>query len=220
MLNAAAQRDLARELGAVHGGPLRALTLRRPWPSAIFLPDPAGYSEALELGDIGAPEGGYDFEDHEVAIGPKRVENRGQLPPRSILDEYIAIHAGLGYDDVEWPGGLSVPSDSECPTGIVGVARVVGALDRRMGSAGHRRRAVLTRDERAHELRRRLTTLDGDAWWAGPVGWLLENAIPIEPVACRGAQGVWPVLPAVAAEVWRRVELHVRRGARGSEERP
>lgn len=197
----AEQRELARSLGATHGIPLSGLTLRRPWPSAIFDLPPEGWH-------------GYQLEDHEVGIGPKRIENRGHLPPRSLLDEYIAIHAGLGYDEVEWPG-LRPPAESECPTGIVGIARVVGALDRRMARSGMRRRVPVLRNESDRELARRLTTLDRDEWWTGPVGWLLEDPIAIEPVDCRGYQGVWPVPPAVAAEVWRRVEQVRPRGARG-----
>lgn len=187
--------------------PLRALTLRRPWPSAVFLPDPCAWSdEDPALHGIGAPEGGYGFDDREVAIGPKRIENRTQLPPRNLVGDWLAIHAGLGYDEVEWPAGLPVPDESECPTGIVGVVRVLGALDRRWGRTG-RRRAVVMHDEDDLELRLRLLALDReDWWWTGPVGWLLDDAIAIEPVACRGAQGVWPVPKEIAAEVRRRVE--------------
>lgn len=205
------QRDLARKLGARMGHRLHGLTLRRPWPSAFFLDDPAGWlDDNPALGDIGAPEGGYGFEDDEVAVGPKRVENRTNLPPRALLGEFVAIHAGLGYDEVEWPGGIEPPRKAEAPTGIVGIARLVGALDRRMAPSGMRRRAVLVSRREEADAVRRLTYLDRDPWWQGPVGWLLDDVIAIDPVPCRGSLGVWRVPDDETSAVW----FGVRRACR------
>lgn len=171
---------------------LRALTLWRPWTDAIV-------------------------------FGPKRIENRGWVPPARVIGERIALHAGRRYDspnpswergDWPWPDGYEPPLDAESAEGIVGTARIVGALDLRAGSHLARRRIWKPRDPRAltAEQARRLEELDRDPWWAGPVGWLLDDIVAIPAVPCRGAQGLWPVPETVA----RRVELRldaVRMGA-------
>lgn len=153
---------------------MKALTVWRPWSDAIVR-------------------------------GPKRVENR-TWPP-FVVGGRIAIHAGKRYQDLDnasewpWPAGFVPPHEVDSPTGIVGVARLVGALDVRHG------RRYLQRADDAD--RARLDALDRDPWWAGPVGWLLDDVVAIEPVPCRGAMGLWTVPAAVAAEVVRRVAVAV-----------
>jgi hypothetical protein len=170
--------------------PLRALTLWRPWPSAIFVAHPSA----------------------------KRVENRGKPPPRAVLGQLIAIHAGQTVQQGEWPWpcelGIDVPRDGG-PLGIVGLACVAGALDTsddRSGarSARPRRRVieVYPRSRYAPDeaTRHRIETLDSDPWWAGPVGILLADVTPIEPVPCRGAMGYWRVPDAtreIVDERWK-----------------
>ena len=157
---------------------LRALTLWRPWSDAII-------------------------------FGPKRVENRGWVPPARILGERIALHAGRRYErgSWPWPEGYEPPPDIESAEGIVGTARIVGALDLRAGSQLAHRRIWKPRDPRAltAEHVRRVAELDDDPWWAGPVGWLLDEVVAIPAVACRGAQGLWTVSEPEA----RRVEIRL-----------
>lgn len=159
---------------------MRALTLWRPWSDAIV-------------------------------HGSKRVENRPLPPPRKLIGTVVAIHAGKRYEAGEWsmPDGYAPPSEEQSPKGIVGVARVVGALDLREGRGPTGRRiwkpsATLWTMTDAH--RRRLERLDDDPWWAGPVGILLDEVTPIPPVFCRGHQGWWTVPETTAA----RVRLRVR----------
>lgn len=107
----------------------------------------------------------------------KRVENRPWKPPRSIIGEYIALHAGKTWDYEAMPFirrlAPEVPSSSaDHPLGIVGVARVVGCV-----------------------------TESSDPWFCGPVGWQLADVVAIDPVACRGAQGLWPLSDPVLALV-------------------
>ena len=142
---------------------MKALTLWRPWSDAIV-------------------------------HGPKRVENRPWAPHADVVGELIAIHAGRRYDDLDgaaewpWPGGYVPPHPSDSPTGIVGVARVVGALDTRHG------RYLQRRHDR--DLAR-LAALDRDPWWAGPVGWLLDDVVALpEPIPHPGSLGLWRVPPA------------------------
>lgn len=83
---------------------MKALTLWRPWPWAIF----------------------------HCPSGPKRIENRGWAPPGSIVGQRIAIHAGKRFDldAVDWirSMGPRCPDPEQHPLGVVGVATVVGCV--------------------------------------------------------------------------------------------
>lgn len=140
---------------------MQALTYWRPWPTAI-----------LEHG--------------------KACENRPQPPPRHVLGQLVAIHAGLRYEAPStWPWGTSgrVPTDGECPTGIVGTALVGGWLDRRDG----RRSVVAIDDVDAQEAVQRL---EHTSWYAGPVGILLLDVRALAtPLAWPGRQGWWSLDP-------------------------
>lgn len=164
--------------------PLRALTLHRPWSDAIVR-------------------------------GPKRVENRTWFPPARFVGQELAIHGGKTYDDhLEWPDGWQ-PSSS--PMGIIGLTRLLGAAYRR----GPRRLQVLVptpsmlpeRDRelvrtRVDEIRERLEHIEDEEWAThGSVHWLLDEPTAIEPVACKGKQGIWVVPTGEAEEVRRRVEM-------------
>jgi hypothetical protein len=151
---------------------LKALTLHRPWSDAI-------------------------------ARGPKRVENRTWTPPADMLGRFIAIHAGKRFDDgvgialTAMGSGWDPPlDDAESPQGIVGIARLIGVADRR----GDKLRLMVPGFPMPG-VANRLELLVDDRWWAGPVGWLLDDVLAIEPVPCRGAQGLWLVPPEVDALV-------------------
>lgn len=62
----------------------------------------------------------------------------------------------------------------------------------------------------------RVLHLDDDPWWTGPVGWLFEDVVEIEPVPCRGAQRLWTVPPEVEHVVRLRVAM-ASRSARPSQ---
>ena len=87
---------------------MRALTLHRPWPWAIF----------------GLPRGAR-----------KEIENRDWRLPPALLGETVAIHAGQSWDDGAealvrrlFAGRYSVPPPEQCPTGIVGLVTLSGCL--------------------------------------------------------------------------------------------
>lgn len=40
-----------------------------------------------------------------------------------------------------------------------------------------------------------------DPWWVGPVGWYFRDLVAIEPVPCKGAQGLWSLPADVDASV-------------------
>jgi len=112
----------------------------------------------------------------------KRVENRDWPAPPHASGNYLAIHAGKTYDAVAVAAlreaGFDPPPPEGCPQGIVAVAQIVD---------------VVTQAPAGQEL-----------WFSGPYGWVLDNVVVLrEPVACRGAQGLWrlelPVLEQVRA---------------------
>lgn len=160
---------------------MKALTVWRPWSDAIVR-------------------------------GPKRVENRVWAPPGRLLGHYIAVHAGKRYDEDCWPmPGFEPPEPDDSPTGIVGVARLLGVLEVR-GKKKRMHQALQASGpfwpgmppDAAGELGRRLWMLDQDPWWAGPCGWLLGEVRAIDPIPCRGAQGLWAVPPDEYALLRRR----------------
>lgn len=120
-----------------------------------------------------------------IVHGSKRVENRPWAPPRSIMGQYIALHAGKHWD---YDGAAKIaqahpemPRTSDLhPLGIVGVARVVDV-------------ATSAIDD---------LPMEQWHWYFGPYGWVLEDVIALpKPVPCRGAQGLWPLPPAVLEAV-------------------
>ena len=119
-----------------------------------------------------------------IAHAGKRLENR-TWRPWCPIGTYLAIHAGQRVDreavaDLQ---GVGVKVPLTLPTSaIVAVARLVGTCDD--------------------------TGVPGDQlmWWAGPVGWVLDRVVAVEPLPCAGRQGLWELPAALLAplrERWR-----------------
>jgi len=144
---------------------VKALTLWRPWPYAIF---------------------------HLPADIAKPVENRTGPPPSSLVGERIAIHAGKTWDDSgKWliQDLMCVHLDldewrlpDEQPEGIIGTVRLRGVKR----GADHWTAQLV-----AGEL---LANAGSGVWYRGPYGWLLDDvrALP-EPIPCKGQRGLWDV---------------------------
>jgi hypothetical protein len=131
---------------------MRAITLIQPWASAV------------------------------VRLG-KRIENRLPSSPcahvGSVLDQRVAIHAGLKYDPYT-PDYVhdELPIDDLPRGAIIGLARVVGAVH------GFDAVAAAVGVEQAQK------------WYAGDkhVAVLLGDVAPLpEPIPCPGALGWWRV---------------------------
>jgi hypothetical protein len=126
-----------------------------------------------------------------VCFAGKSVENRTWRPPKDAIGQHLAIHAGKTFDEesARWIRdvfGVVVPRD--VPKGaIVAVCRLS---------------KFIKATEELSEGKR--------PWFCGPFGWLLQDVTPIEPVFCRGAQGLWWVsetdLAAVRASFLRAKE--------------
>lgn len=149
---------------------------------------------------------------HEMAHGTKNIENRKNLlPPAELLTPspgelvrpVFGIHAGLSYSMGSWsfPQSIVVPKKAEVKYGaMIGLARVVGALDLRVPS----RPRVLGVDGALFDRHGAVVGMDRLQWWLGPIGWLLTAREPLRrPVPCKGALGCWRVPPDVEADVRR-----------------
>lgn len=125
---------------------------------------------------------------HCIAHLGKRIENRGWRPWAEMIGQVIAIHAAARVDFIEEHElgmrlramGHDLPHPSELPRGaIVAVARVTGYV-----------------------------VASDSFWFVGPYGWTLSDVIALpQPIACRGAQGLWNVPPDVAARVLKSLEV-------------
>jgi len=118
-----------------------------------------------------------------IVDGVKDTENRVWPIWERLIGKRIAIHAGKKYDrdGALWmlDSGLYVPpSQAEAATGIVGVAVVSHVV------ADH-----------------------PSPWFFGPFGWVLSDVQALhEPIAIRGAQGLWKVPDEVVLEIDRQLE--------------
>lgn len=130
----------------------------------------------------------YEREELERKGLIKLVENRSWSPPDALVGHYLAIHAGRQYeeipDDFYRERGIDVrPPVKEALTygAIIGVCIIQSYYDDAAPIAPQQR-----------------------PWFFGPYGWVLSRPVPIEPVPCRGFQGLWRLPGDVLAEVRRR----------------
>lgn len=127
---------------------------------------------------------------HAIAHYSKRVENRTWHPPRSLIGQRFAIHAGAkldesGLDALDEIDDAVIVAKAVPRSAIVATARLV----------------------RSVEFRDILIPKGADPavqsdWWVGPVGWVLDDVRALrEPVPCNGALGLWTLPADVEAAV-------------------
>lgn len=123
-----------------------------------------------------------------IVYGSKRVENR-EWRPRRAVPFWLAIHAGQTDDRVneEW---VRTHFPQLGPTmfwergAILGVCRVVEVV------------AYLDMPEEQQEQH--------NAWLSGPWCWILQDVVGlVEPIKCKGAQGLWLLPDDLLMEVRR-----------------
>jgi hypothetical protein len=124
-----------------------------------------------------------------ILFGGKRIENRPWVPPRTIIGERIALHAGKTFDEHGSEYILSVcPAPRDKPEryryeGIVGTAVVDQWFRYEEGAPWLFTAKYAAGVDDSQER-----------WCFGPVCWVLRDvrALP-EPIACKGAMGLWVV---------------------------
>ena len=117
----------------------------------------------------------------------KRIENREWAPPREVLGEYIAIHAG------------ALPRTKKAHTELGNLSRQIGGptTDKLVFGAI----IGIARVARAFHAEPPLSS-PHFAWWVGPIGWELDNVFALDtPLRCRGQRKLWPVAEALHANV-------------------
>jgi hypothetical protein len=134
----------------------------------------------------------------------KPIENRDWPPPRWIIGEPLAIHAGKFYDvdgaAFGWPPDAPpIPRRGSVPHGsVIGVVRVTGATY-------HPRKPA---EQLALGPSREVLALSPEQrrWLVGDYGWHLVDVRPFAvPVKCRGGQKIWILPGDVEAEVVRQL---------------
>lgn len=121
-----------------------------------------------------------------IAIGEKRIENRGWAPPPALLGVEFAVHAGKAFDTEGAAFCRKVVGERreilEHVEGVIATVRLVGWVDR----SGKVMRRLTSEPEDLG-----LTARDRE-WLFGPIGWVLREARPLsKPVEARGLQKLW-----------------------------
>jgi hypothetical protein len=156
--------------------------------------------------------------DYAITHLGKRVENRPQPPPRDVLGQQVAIHAGQHWDvgEFTWPKDVVRPDGElkrtlEARAGrIVAVATVVGWYDTQSTKSRTRKLFVL-HDDATDLDEQTLYNVGLDRWFLGPVGILLGAVVPLRtPLRCTGKQGWWTVAPVLEAEIIHQVRERAR----------
>lgn len=131
----------------------------------------------------------------------KRTENRSFAPafPDGLV---VALHAGKAWDSQAWEWIRSTfPCTEEqldhlddIPPGhIFALARIARVYTAKMSPTGSTWFSVSS-----------ALPADQVPWFSGPLGWLLADYVAIEPVACKGSQGLWPVPIELIPEIEKR----------------
>lgn len=146
---------------------------------------------------------------HAVCYFGKRVENRSRRPPKVIIGERFAIHAGMAWDQ-EGAEALHRDHGQSFATvngrrvdaagapvefgAIVAVARLRGWVADLNGGF-HRGPTCLGVEDPS------LRAAFESAWFVGPFGWVLEDEVTAleRPVPARGMLGPWRVSPSQLA---------------------
>ena len=123
-----------------------------------------------------------------IAHAGKRIENRSWRPPAWSIGQRIAIHAGRNLGDADSQEScrdlieeVGVDPPQTWPRSLIVCTAIV---------------AGFVESESAREL----SAADA-AWYCGPVGWRLRDIQTVEPIACKGALGLWNLPQTVAASL-------------------
>jgi hypothetical protein len=126
---------------------------------------------------------------HALAHLGKRIENRPWRTPQPLIGQYLALHAGKKYDDygrlsIRDITGVDPPDEFACPQGIVAVCKVKGCFcfDPERRETNQTLADFVARNHPGQER-----------WIFGPYCWVLDEVVAIEPVPCKGSQGLWSI---------------------------
>ncbi len=159
---------------------MRALTVLQPYASAIAL------SDSTELG----PEVG------------KQVENRSWEPWKSLVGDYLAIHAGARpaeQEDAIQVGRMLYGQDAPHSVWPEWIARLTSESTKILCIARVARVARLRKELRPSQQRWKVDQ---------QYGWVLEDVRKLlYPIVCRGAQGLWLVPREIEIQIREQVKI-------------
>lgn len=124
--------------------------------------------------------------------GVKPVENR-TVTPWCPVGTRILIHAGLCYDRAGWDHARRVLGVLAETTGLDRFVRPPWPMSAAKPNPdadplGCTPYGAIVGEVTLEEVRR--APRAGDPWWVGPVGWYVRRPVAIEPVFCKGHQGL------------------------------
>jgi len=118
-----------------------------------------------------------------VVFGDKDLENRKWFPPKSLIGQRFAIHAGNHYDKefaAKYPAEVASLGETAMVRGaVIGSVVLEFAVDSPSGLTGKLRK-----------------------YWTGPVGWVLTGKIGVVPVYCRGLQKLWNLPHEIRKQIY------------------
>jgi hypothetical protein len=101
-----------------------------------------------------------------VAYHGKDVENRSWAPPRDLVGQRIAIHAGMKIDKpaIAMLGFVYGITIEPTPGHVLCTVRITTCVEE-----------------------------SSSEWFVGPVGWVLDDVQTFDPVPMKGRQGIWRI---------------------------
>lgn len=136
-------------------------------------------------------------------IHGKCCENRSKKPPKAMVGERFAIHAGQNLDSneaadfVQKTLGLRRLPPESLHEGIVCTAKLVGVIEAGPGIMSSKLNLIAGTVGNLVADRVR-------PWFFGPYGYLLDEVRPLrQPIPWKGALGFWRVPAEIEAEIAR-----------------
>ena len=130
-----------------------------------------------------------------IAEGLKLVENREWSPRDARMQPgtRLVIHAGLKETSAsDFRGDLAFVRENV--RRIRGDQRVDGWRIPEPGSTEYVRGALVAVATYAGAVTTKAhLPPEQQGWFVGRFGWVLRDVVKLEPISCRGAQGLWPV---------------------------
>jgi hypothetical protein len=123
------------------------------------------------------------------------VENRKWAPPIDLIDQRIALHAALSWDD----GAIYGPDRDQRPIGYLLSLGFDPPARRQLYPSGA---LVATAIIDRVVTDKRTLTLEQERWFFGPYGWLLRDVqLLANPVTATGRLGLWTLPPELEQAV-------------------
>jgi hypothetical protein len=142
---------------------------------------------------------------HLIVSGHKTIENREWAPPKSLLKQWIAIHAAKTFDRDHWEAATKMAEAAGVEDPYIKKSRRwLDAASHMVSRAGSKAikdvlatcvpyGSIVALAQIENVIDESHLTERTRPWFLGPFAWVLTNVMPLSPVACSGKQGFWRV---------------------------